>query len=125
MLTEDMKTILKGRSLEEKLQFFETNGSKGRNPRENYDAYLLWMQELRKLEPGRDTKPLQWTEGLISMKSDKRGTADELLFAITNSEDEEDGYMYNCLSCADDFGSEFPIMSIPIEAEADDNNGGM
>jgi hypothetical protein len=52
MLTGEIKTILKGRSLEEKFQFFESNGSNGRNPRENYDAYILWMRELRKLDPG-------------------------------------------------------------------------
>ncbi|RSL94902.1 hypothetical protein CEP52_012357 [Fusarium oligoseptatum] len=118
----DMVTILKGRSLEEKLQFFESNRPNGRNPRENFDAYLLWMRELRKLEPGRDTKPLLWTEQLISMNIDERGTADELLFAITNCEDEEDGYMYHCLYCADDFGSEFPIMAAPIQAEFDDDD---
>ncbi|RMJ17772.1 hypothetical protein CDV36_002555 [Fusarium kuroshium] len=119
----DMVTILKGRSLQEKLQFFETHGSKGRNPRENFEAYLLWMQELRKLEPDRDTKPMLWTEQLILMKSDKRGTADELLYTITNCEDEEDGYMYHCLHCADDFGSEFPIMSAPLGVESDDDDG--
>ncbi|RTE76738.1 hypothetical protein BHE90_008812 [Fusarium euwallaceae] len=119
----DMVTILKGRSLEEKLQFFESNGSNSRNPRENYDAYLLWMRELRKLEPGRDTEPLLWTEKLISMNIDERGTADELLSAITSCEDEEDGYMYHCLHCADDFGSEFSVLPVPTGTGSDDDNG--
>ncbi|UPK92881.1 hypothetical protein LCI18_003816 [Fusarium solani-melongenae] len=56
------------------------------------------------------------------MKVDERGTVDELLFRITNCEDEKDGYMYHCLYCADDFGFEFPIMSVPIGVEPDDGH---
>ncbi|KAH7268224.1 ankyrin repeat-containing domain protein [Fusarium solani] len=59
------------------------------------------------------------------MKVDERGTADELLFRITNCKDEEDGHMYHCLYCADDFGSEFPIMSVPIGVEPDDGHHGI
>lgn len=125
MLTRGIKTILKGRSLREKLQFFNSNGSNGICPRDNYDAYLLWIRELRKLKPDQDNNPLLWTEQLILMKSDERETADELLFSIINCGDEEDGLMYHCPSCDDDFWSQYPIMSVPTGDESGNDNTGM
>jgi hypothetical protein len=97
---------LKGETVEAKKRFFESTGSKGQNPRQNENAYNLWMEELKSRH---DKFPWLWTKELLVRKPDDRLTAIELLRKIQRCNDPEDGYIYYCTKCDESVEVTIPI----------------
>ncbi|KAI9730878.1 MAG: Ankyrin-2 [Cirrosporium novae-zelandiae] len=102
----DMLTVLKEETIDKRKNFFESTGSKGRNPRQNQNAYNLWME---KLESRHDKFPWLWTKELLLRNPEDRLTAIELLRKIQQCNDPEDGYIYYCAKCDESVEVTIPI----------------
>ena len=105
--------MLKGETLRAKRTFFEQTSSLTPNPRENIEAYRLWME---KLNSRQDRLPWSWTQKLVVSEPDHRWTAEELLQQIQGCNDPEDGFMYHCTMC-DDADSEIPVPDTAARVE--------
>jgi hypothetical protein len=103
---QSSQTVLKGETIDGKKRFFESNGTKHPNPRQNHEAYRSWMA---KLEFRHDNFPWLWTKELLIENPDDRPSARVLLRNIQRCTDPEDGYIYYCDSCDESVEEPLPI----------------
>lgn len=82
------------------------------NPRENFEAYSLWMTQI---ESKHNRSPWLWTKQLIVAEPDDRPTSEELLQKIQCCNDDVDGYLYYCTFCdADDTTITAPLTEADV-----------
>ncbi|KAF2117391.1 ankyrin repeat-containing domain protein [Lophiotrema nucula] len=100
----EIATILSGKSLQSKADFFGSLDSPSAAYWLNHEAIRRWLTSLRDVSDHPDAPIYEWVESMTAIDANNRPTAEDLVIQISTSQ--TTGTRYGGTCCFDDFGSD-------------------